>query len=629
MSSIETLNQEIERLTRERDAFSRSLSTSNNAFFEKVKEFSIIKRIAESINTSLDERTIYKGIVDLIIDETTAENCSLWMVEKDAGQIVLVAVRGQDNAEPRYFEPSERQENSMPLGHGAAGTVALKGESLLIENAQNSPHFVPMKSETAIRSLLCLPIKTNETVFGVLNMSHPDIGGFSKENERVLQLITSQVSAGFTNLRLFEQVRKLNRDLERKVAERTDHLVRSEDRYNRAVSAGQVGIWDWKPGSRDMYVAPNLAAMLGFTPECAPSTLGGWLRCIKKESRLRFMRGMSNCLSGERPFYECEIQMADRKGESVWFFVRGAVVSDKDGISTRLSGSHTDITRRKATELQLASLQKEALVHAHAAGKAEFATTVLHNIGNVLTSLNVDSLQIRTATRNLRLDRLLMGFELIVENADDMAAFFASEKGDQLKTYMTRLGATLVKESERLISHTEEIHTKIDVMRDIIETQQSFASGNELKKQGLVCLVDEALKLQNESINRRGILLKKKYAAVRPIELPSARVIHILINLVKNGIEAMVDTPREKRCLSVELGECDSNSVFVRIGDTGVGIAPEDVCQLFTHGFTTKAEGHGFGLHYCAETTHQLGGKITVNSPGLGRGTVFTLTFPY
>ncbi|MDJ0836020.1 MAG: PAS domain-containing protein [Acidobacteriota bacterium] len=629
MSKQDNLAREIEKVRRERDAYARALNDSNEAFIRKVKEFSIIKRIAASINGTLEPRKICGGLVDLIIDETEAENCSLWLLDKSGGWLQLAAVKGQENEEARYWPIEERGGNRIEVGKGVAGRVAQTGETLRIEDVTTNRWFNNPDIGPSIRSLLCLPIKAENKLVGVLNMSHPDPDAFTQEQELVLQLITEQVGVAFTNMSLFQEIRQLNQDLERKVTERTEHLVRSEDRYERAVNAGQVGIWDWRLGSENVYVAPNLAAMLGYTPETTPKKLRAWFRMLNPEDRRAILHGIRRCIQTGKDVYEGEVRMRHLDGSTRWFFVRGAVARDEDGVPQRVAGSHTDITRRKGAELELSNLQKEALVHAHAAGKAEFATTVLHNIGNVLNSVNVDSLEIRRSARAMRLDRLVLAFDMLRENKDNLSDFFASDKGNRLETYLLKVADVMSKEANNLINHTEEIQNKIEIARDIIETQQNYAKGNELKKQDLIQLVDEALKIQHESIRKRGILLKKKYAAVKPIQLPSAKVIHVLINLVKNAVEAMVAVPENKRVLSVELGQTGRDGVFIRIEDSGEGIAAENLDKMFSHGFTTKKHGHGFGLRYCAKTARELGGDITVCSDGTGKGASFTLRLPY
>ncbi len=621
------LRQQIEKLTRDRDAYAHSLAMSNQMFMDKVKDFSIIKRLSDSLLVGLNRQQICTEIVDIIIDETTAENCSLWLIDRVRKQLSLVAVRGQEDAQCRYLE--EGLGLTLEVGRGAAGWAAHHGESLLIEDVASSPYFIPSESQTHIRSLLCVPIKANNQVIGVLNMSHPDIGAFSQEHERVLQLITDQAGIGLTNNKLFEEIQDWSRDLERKVAERTRHVKRSEERYQRAIIAGKVGIWDWQVGSPLIYVASNLKNMLGFGSHEEMRTLKDWLNLVHGRDRRALLRQMMRQVKGEQSIYEGELRMRHRDGSWLWFFVRAGTVRGQQGRLSRIYGSNTDITKRKEAELELARAQEEALVNAHAAGKAEFATTVLHNIGNVLNSVNVDSLHIRKTIDNMRLPQLVLACDLLVQNRDDLVRYLTSdERGSRVPEYLGRVASVISRDSTMLSRLSDDIAGKVDLMRDIIETQQNYATAtHEPEPQELARLVDEALKVQMDSIRKRGITIRQRYSSVPPVVVSASRLIHVIINLIKNAVEAMEGVSEHARVLTLTILQADTE-VHLVVSDTGTGITADHLSHMFQHGFTTKKKGHGFGLHYCARTIEVMGGSIAVSSDGFGKGAVFTLSFP-
>lgn len=624
------LRKEIERLRKERDAYAQSLSLSNAAFLGKVQEFSIIKRIAETISRHMSKQKICCGLVDLIIDETMAENCSLWLLDHKTRLIRLVAVRGQSDPSPRFFHESDKESPSMEMGVGAAGWVAEHGSSLLIEDVNRSPHFIQINTEVSakIRSLLCLPIKGRDGVIGILNLSHRHIGAFSRENERVLQLITDQAGIVLTNFFLFAQIQDLNRELEHKVEERTRNLRESEERFERAVRAGRVGIWDWEIGAQEIYVADNLHGMLSVNRESR--SLKSWLKLIHKEGRKRLMDGLLKLASGKIEKYEGEHRMHRLTGGEFWFYIRAAAVKDGEGRPIRISGSNTDITERKHTEFELERAQQEALYHAHQAGKAEFATTVLHNIGNVLNSVNVSGNQIRQTLRKSKIPQMLMSLDLIRENLDNVHDFFAKhEKGKVLPSYLAQIGERLEEDYRFLMELSEGIKTKIDLMRDVIERQQSHAKGSDvIERRDLAHLAEEALKIQMESINKNRVSIRKRFHRYVEVELPTTQVIHILINLIKNAVEAMESTPEDKRVLYLDIDADSSGRPLLRIKDSGCGIEPSHLSNMFRHGFTTKQNGHGFGLHYCKDSMLEIGGDIQVRSEGVGKGASFELVFP-
>jgi PAS domain S-box-containing protein len=630
--SEKDLKLEIERLKRERDAYADALALSNMAFVDKVKEFSIIKRIAESIGWCVDKERICRELVDLIIDETTAENCSLWLVDSDHQNIVLSAVRGQENHEPRVFNTQDPETKRMLIGKGAAGWVAYHGNSLLIEDVSKSPYFVPMRDAVpAIQSLLCLPIKSRDRVLGVLNLSHPDIGAFSKENERVLALITDQAGIVFTNYFLFEETQELNRGLESKVEKRTRALKEREELFARAVNAGMVCVWDWEIGTDYLAIAQELQNVLGFQREDFKG-LRCYLRLIHRDDRLKLMRGIQRCLQQPltEPFYEGEHRIRHREGHEMWFLVRGSVVCDPSGQPRRFSGSSTDITKRKIAEIGLEKARKEALARAHKIGKAEFATTVLHNIGNVLSSVNVASTQMREIVNRSKLQNLSSGFQMIQENIENLADFFQlDQRGQMLPSYLTRACEMMGKDLDELRTSAFSITNKITLMRDIIETQQSLAKSEErLQNRPIPDLIEEALTIQSESLKRYQVKVKRAFKTDVKVTVPVARFLHVLINLFKNASEAMRDMPLDERVLRIEVTEERGSRIRLIIEDSGEGIDGHVIDQLFAHGFTTKEDGHGFGLHYCKTAIEEIGGTIEVTSDGKHCGATFSLSFP-
>jgi len=139
-------------------------------------------------------------------------------------------------------------------------------------------------------------------------------------------------------------------------------------------------------------------------------------------------------------------------------------------------------------------------------------------------------------------------------------------------------------------------------------------------------LVEDALTMNEGSLRRHQVEVVRDFAPVPPLPLDKSRVLLILVNLIGNAKNAMNAVPGEHRMtLRVELAE---GRLRVTVRDDGVGIAPENLSAIFTHGFTTRKDGHGFGLHSCALAAREMGGTLQVESEGVGRGAAFTLEIP-
>jgi signal transduction histidine kinase len=107
-------------------------------------------------------------------------------------------------------------------------------------------------------------------------------------------------------------------------------------------------------------------------------------------------------------------------------------------------------------------------------------------------------------------------------------------------------------------------------------------------------------------------------------------VLQILVNLISNAIYAMRALPGRQHCLTLRVGlaEAMEGWMCLQVQDTGVGIKSEHLTRIFAQGFTTKKDGHGFGLHSSALAAKLLGGALRAHSPGEGQGATFTLEVP-
>ncbi len=280
------------------------------------------------------------------------------------------------------------------------------------------------------------------------------------------------------------------------------------------------------------------------------------------------------------------------------------------------------------TTRQLRAAQEEARTNARAAGKAKFATSVLHNIGNILNSMNVSMKNIGRVVNGSRLNGLLKANRILEENSANLSEFFAKdEKGEQLLQYYQHLGNLLQKENEDVVDELDNAEKKISLMKDIIETQQYYSKEKKsLLAVNLDIAVEESLAVQKDLIDERGVKLQVEFKCDIQIMAHQAVLVHVLVNLIKNAVEAMDNV--EERRLVIETGTLGEAVPFFRITDSGEGIT--DVDEIFQHGFTTKKYGHGYGLHYCMKAIESMSGEMKVFSEGKGEGATFELLFkPY
>jgi C4-dicarboxylate-specific signal transduction histidine kinase len=262
------------------------------------------------------------------------------------------------------------------------------------------------------------------------------------------------------------------------------------------------------------------------------------------------------------------------------------------------------------------------------AGMAEIATGVLHNVGNVLNSLNVSVSLVGDHVKASRVGSLTKSVELFEKYPGGLPAFLATEKGKVLPGYLTSVSKKLVEENTQVLGELKSITRNVDHIKAIVQMQQTYARPSGVLEPVRVHeLVDDALRMGESSFAKHGIEVVKDYGDGATIVTDRHRVLQILINLISNARHALKDHSTAVQRLVVQVRRT-ATGVTLAVIDTGVGIPAENLDRIFVHGFTTKQEGHGFGLHASANAARELGGTLTAASAGPGKGATFTLELP-
>ncbi|MDJ0836163.1 MAG: AAA family ATPase [Acidobacteriota bacterium] len=283
--------------------------------------------------------------------------------------------------------------------------------------------------------------------------------------------------------------------------------------------------------------------------------------------------------------------------------------------------------RDRTAELKRA--RDELVEQAHQAGMADIATSVLHNVGNILNSVITSCQLIQDTVNSSKMDGLYRANALLRMNMDRLDRFILEDpKGRDLMTYYLRFDEHWTREKNLLNDNVLRLAEKIDSIREVIREQQTHAAkGFQSEELYLQEVVEEAVNVLGTSLTRQNIRIKQKYGNLPTLFLPKNKLLHLMINLFKNAKEAMAACLPNKRIIRIE-ADSDGDTVTLRVSDSGEGIPREHLEQIFTFGFTTKEDGHGFGLHTCANSMTEMGGAILVESEGVGKGATFIMTFP-
>jgi signal transduction histidine kinase len=263
------------------------------------------------------------------------------------------------------------------------------------------------------------------------------------------------------------------------------------------------------------------------------------------------------------------------------------------------------------------------------AGMAEVATSVLHNVGNVLNSVNVSGALIAEKVGQSKVANLNKAVALMREHDGDLGVFLTTdERGKKLPGYLSNLAAHLAKEQAEVVQETGSLTKNILHIKEIVAMQQSHAKvSGVLEMLEVSELVEDAVRMNHGTIERHQVKLVREFGVVAPLLTDKHKVLQILVNLIRNAKHACDDSGREDKQIILRVAN-GNGRVKISVRDNGVGIPEENLTRIFSHGFTTRKEGHGFGLHSGALAAREMGGALRVFSEGPGRGATFTLELP-
>jgi PAS domain S-box-containing protein len=288
-----------------------------------------------------------------------------------------------------------------------------------------------------------------------------------------------------------------------------------------------------------------------------------------------------------------------------------------------------DITERRLAEQELEQVHRQLLVASRQAGMAEVATNVLHNVGNVLNSVNVSTSLIAEGIKKSKCAGLARAAALLSDHAHDLATFLAGAQGRHLPAYLQELAADLVRERDKATAELAALRSNVEHINEIVAMQQSYARrGGVIDTLDIRVLVEDSLRMNEGAFSRHGVVLSRDFEDVPPIRVDKHKVLQILVNVIRNAKYACDEAKAGERRVTVRV-RAANDSVLISVIDTGVGIPTENMKRIFNHGFTTRSDGHGFGLHSSALAAKALGGSLHAESAGPGQGATFTLTLPF
>jgi ligand-binding sensor domain-containing protein/signal transduction histidine kinase len=307
--------------------------------------------------------------------------------------------------------------------------------------------------------------------------------------------------------------------------------------------------------------------------------------------------------------------------------------AEKDRLETRVSERTRELAEANSSlrgEIDKRDqLHRQLMDASRRAGMAEVATGVLHNVGNVLNSVNTSAGVLSEHLRSSKIGGVARISDMLEEHKQDLGSFFTeAERGTRLIEYVKMLSSHLTEDQSLVLKELHDLTRNIEHIKEIVAMQQNYAkAAGVVEKLAVSTLVEDALRMNTGALARHAVRVVKQFEDVPEIEVDKHKVIQILINLVSNAKYALDNEPGEK-VLAVSINRKGEDRVRIVVRDSGMGIAPENLTRIFAHGFTTRKMGHGFGLHSGALAASEMGGSLSAESEGPGKGASFTLELP-
>jgi PAS domain S-box-containing protein len=383
---------------------------------------------------------------------------------------------------------------------------------------------------------------------------------------------------------LEQRVDERTRDLRDEIAERKQ-AEESLRKLSRAVEQSPAMTIITDPDGTIEYVNPRFTEVTGYT---LAEIAGKTPRILKSGEMLpeAYKELWKTITAGGE--WRGEIRNRKKNGELYWALTSISPVTGQDGTVTHLLGISEDITEKKRTEDE-ARQQRSELAHA---GRViivgEMATSLAHELNQPLTVIS--------GCAQICMDRLRSDANKPSDLLD--AAQKVIEQAERAKNIIHRIRGFIQKEDPERVAI--DINMTINDIADLLRS--------DAREHGATV----ALELD------RSLL---------PVFADSIQIQQVIVNLARNGIEAMVGNLPKQRLLTINTSACQNDAVEISVHDTGVGIPAENLDRVFDSFFTTKTTGLGMGLSLSHSIIEAHGGRLWVTSDG-ETGTIFRFTLP-
>ncbi len=551
------------------------------------RELILLNRISSSLRYTNDFPHVCTTIVEAIIAETDAENCSLYVVDVAQQYLLLRAAMGKNDAMPVFFhDDDDNGQVQFRLGEGIMGKAALQKHPFFIDDVDQSPEFMFLDtSPVAVKSLLCVPVIDGDELLGCINLSHSEAGVLAQPLLSLLEIIADQTAKALKNALLITELQQNKKQLEQEVVKGYRKLADSEKKYRFLVEQAAEGIVATKNG-KILYANPQFWKMVGYD-EPRPGIMFGDVLDLDNRQQLitpcQYLQLSEQEADAYKPEFHFETDLKHFHGYALKVEVTGCQVPDEHGFI------HQFYVRDVNDRVQMDKM------------KDTFFASLVHELKTPITVINsylqqLINGQARAAgKKNIFADLDKASRRLITLLNDILVYSRLNYAGQQLNMRRWSLNDEILNTIDYFRPLLEEKNLKVD--SELQAGLQSFLFDREKIGQVLVNLMDNAIKFSEPGGSITWFSQEVSFEEY----------------MSSFGLDAEASQSREHSWLRMEKG------VKVVIEDTGCGIPEAGNQQVFDEFYTSQhGEGSGLGLPICRRIVQCHGGCIAAERTGQG-----------
>ncbi|GJL57493.1 MAG: hypothetical protein NPIRA03_03500 [Nitrospirales bacterium] len=325
-----------------------------------------------------------------------------------------------------------------------------------------------------------------------------------------------------------------------------------------------------------------------------------------------------------------ESSFLTHEGQKITISVSGSMMQDLQGQFQGLVCVAQDITERKRMEEEKLQLHEQLIETSRQLGMVEVATGVLHNVGNVLNSINVSIGVITDLLKNSMVGDVGRISQLLDKHRENLGTYLSQNpKGKQVPDYLGKLSGQLKEEQRVALLELERLRENAGHAQQCVAAQQDLAKPNGMTEQVCVAeVIAEALVVNQKMLEETNVAVTQEFQEVPPLIVDKHQLLQILVDVIRNACQAMESSVQRHLVVRIKLIIGPPDSLCLEVQDTGSGIPPDDITKIFGQGYSTKYGGRGLSLHHGALMAKNMGGALRAQSKGTGQGAIFFLDLP-